>query len=553
MRRLAIDLTALLFYGALVVWLTWPLGAHLATHRPDVAVESGFDGLLVTWALAHESRALASDPARFGEANIYFPTRHALFYAEAGFGALPYFIAPFLLTDNPVLAINFTLLLCVALTAWAVHLVVRWWTASHAAAFVAACALLSSHWLLYGFLGAVPNYAVLQYFPFIVYFSATPARRFSEALRLLPLIVLQSLSSIYLAPTVFLPLVAIAGWRLLRSSTRAAGTRLLAVVALSAVAVLLAYSGYLLVRLENPALQTQSPWVNPATVQTLDYGLRLTFLRTLVVPAVWLLIAAGLASRTHKRYPSGVPRGSWFYVTLWTVVGLYASQRPVVGEYGTPLAWPLVWLERWTPFYTVIRTPERLGIDALIGLVLLAGLAFAELSARIRFRPAVGAFAAAVAAAMYFALPPVPASFAAPPLNRPYRIKLAITPDSPILEALRAPGGPLVELPAGNAWREAEAMYRSVFHRRPILNGYSSYWPAGFQERIALADRLPDADALAALRRETRLGAVLVHLERLSPEKRDRWLAIAQQGESGGLRFRLGEGPQLLFTVDEPS
>src|SRR2546427_813400 len=190
MRRLATDSIALLIYAALVVWLTWPLGAHLATHLPDAAVESRFDGLLVTWALAHESRALASDPARLGEANIYFPARHALFYAEAGFGALPYFVGPFLLTDNPALAVNLTLLLCVALSAWAVHLVVRWWTESHAAAFVAACALLSSHWLLRGFLAAVPNYAVLQYFPFIVYLAATPARRPWEALRLLPLVVL---------------------------------------------------------------------------------------------------------------------------------------------------------------------------------------------------------------------------------------------------------------------------------------------------------------------------------------------------------------------------
>src|SRR2546427_296695 len=201
MRRLATDSIALLIYAALVVWLTWPLGAHLATHLPNAAVESRFDGLLVTWALAHESRALASDPARLGEANIYFPARHALFYAEAGFGALPYFVGPFLLTDNPALAMNLTLLLSVALSAWA------------------------------------------------------------------------------------LPLAVIAGGRLLGSATRAAGARLLAVLGLSAFAVILAYCGYLVVRLENPALQAQSPWPYPATVPSFDYGLRLPFLRTLVVPA----------------------------------------------------------------------------------------------------------------------------------------------------------------------------------------------------------------------------------------------------------------------------
>src|SRR5881397_77853 len=58
-------------------------------------------------------------------------------------------------------------------------------------------------------------------------------------------------------------------------------------------------------------------------------------------------------------------------------------------------------------------------------------------------------------------------------------------------------------------------MYRSTFHWRPLLNGYSSYYPAGFGERMTIADHLPDADALTTLRRETGLDAILVHLDLL--------------------------------------
>jgi hypothetical protein len=91
-------------------------------------------------------------------------------------------------------------------------------------------------------------------------------------------------------------------------------------------------------------------------------------------------------------------------------------------------------------------------------------------------------------------------------------------------------------------------MYRSIFHWRPLLNGYSGYWPAGFRERMELATRLPDAAALEALRRETGLTTLLVHAGDVGPERRATWLALAERGIPT-LRLVARDGDDLLFAV----
>jgi hypothetical protein len=93
-------------------------------------------------------------------------------------------------------------------------------------------------------------------------------------------------------------------------------------------------------------------------------------------------------------------------------------------------------------------------------------------------------------------------------------------------------------------------MYRSIFHWRPLLNGYSSYWPIGFPERMALAQKLPDPEALEALTRETGLAMILVHLRGIGPAKRRAWLSAANRGGPGGLRLVARHKDDLLLAVD---
>src|SRR5262245_39157931 len=76
---------------------------------------------------------------------------------------------------------------------------------------------------------------------------------------------------------------------------------------------------------------------------------------------------------------------------------------------------------------------------------------------------------------------------------------------------------------------------RAVFHRRPLVNGYTGYWPAGVRERMALVRRLPEPDALAALRNTTGLELILVHTSLFGAIERElchdpaRWGMVAER------------------------
>jgi hypothetical protein len=95
-------------------------------------------------------------------------------------------------------------------------------------------------------------------------------------------------------------------------------------------------------------------------------------------------------------------------------------------------------------------------------------------------------------------------------------------------------------------------MYRSIFHWRPLLNGYNSYWPVGFPERMALAAKLPDREALAALRRETGLTNIVVALSGLSLADQEQWERLAVTGRDD-LRLVVHDGNELLFAVTGPA
>jgi len=163
----------------------------------------------------------------------------------------------------------------------------------------------------------------------------------------------------------------------------------------------------------------------------------------------------------------------------------------------------------------------------------LAGLAFAECTRRVRGLPAgiaVG-LAGVVATGMYVQYArglAMPAPLRAPSLPSSYPLEPAIDPTSPLIDVLRRRGGALVEVPAtaGHLHRpvpafNANAMYRSIFHGRPLVNGYDGYWPAAFPNRMALVAGLPDPLALAALRRETGLELILAHLEQFGVAERE--------------------------------
>jgi hypothetical protein len=539
----------------------------MGTTLPFTAIGCRGDSLLVAWALAHETRSLAGDLGAFFQGGAFHPTPHAILYGEAAFGAVPLFAPVFLATGNPALALNVVLVAGTALTATALHLVTHRWTRLHAAGAVTAATFLATPWVLWTWGPVAPNYVCLFYLPPIVWLAARPDASRGRTALLAALIVLQGLCGVYLAVATLAPLAVLGGVRLLRARTRAAGAAVLAAVLVGALMLAVPYSAYLDVRRANPLLGYQSLFLLVRFgVTSLPWGPFAWGAPAGIPRVAWLVLALGGAAAIAgglRRAPAPAPVSAWTTTALWIGAALVASLTAEVVWQGRRIAWPLGMLLFRLGAYEMVREPARLALAALVGLALLMGLAFAALAGALtggragcRTAGLRALLAAAVVAGVWATDP-------AGPLRAPYPVQAAI-PDGPWLDAaLAAHPGPLLEMPVGpGAYSHAHAMYRAIYHRQPILNGHSGYWPADFPPRMALACRLPDADALRELREITGLTTILVHLDRAGapafpappPYECQRWdpgvwRAIAARGQVGPLRLVAQHGASLLFAV----
>jgi hypothetical protein len=230
-------------------------------------------------------------------------------------------------------------------------------------------------------------------------------------------------------------------------------------------------------------------------------------------------------------------------------------------------------------------------VAGLVGLSLLTGVAFGE-SVRLlgswlsSGRAAVASAVAAclIVAGMYHGYREgraIPGGRRQNALPSSYPSMAAPSVSPGLRQALAQSSGPILVLPAATVRAHATAMYASLFHGRPLLNGYASYWPAGFAERMKLVCRLPEPDALAILRQQTGLETIVVHLvgmafldsfrgiapygcnlpgkspppaaevERYAARKRMAWMQRAQE-PSDQLELVAQDGTTLVFRVLDP-
>jgi hypothetical protein len=491
-------------YVAAVVVLSWPLATVLATHLPNAGGTFVSDLYYAGWALAWQSHALLTEPARFTDANIYGGVPHALFYGPPGFGLLPAFLPVFAASDDATLSLNAALLLNLALTAAAVHVVVGRWTRSPWAAVAAGTTFLMAPAAL-GRCAMTPQYAALWPVAPIVWIMAQPSLTRGAAVALGVLIAVQAYTdAIYVAVPVFLVVGLSAVARGLRAGTRPEARRLAGALLLAAVAVAPLYAAYALVRADNPHLRVQSVWsarhlwVDPRT------WLPLTVEPLTLDRLVGVLVLAGLLCRATVPGTDPVPWRVWRQAGAWFLVALLLG-------WVLPVAVPAF---RALLIGTIARDVTRLGFVGLVPACLLAGLGFAACVAT--GRSALGRRTGTVVAVLLLGgwIVTRVASFRWPIGGYP----VAAAPSSGAeLIFLRSGRGTVLELPIGalhlDTESHARAMYRSTRHWRTLLNGYASYYPATFPVLVELARRAPAADALAELRRDAGLETIVLRTE----------------------------------------
>ena len=507
--------------------MTWPYARYLGS-----ATIVGFDPYLQIWLSEWIQHALATDPLRLYEANIFYPFAQTLAYTDANVpGAL--LAAPLrFLTGDPLLTNSLLLLATFVVAATGVFALIAYLTGNRGAAFVAGLAYaflpyrMVHLWHLNWLEGALLPWVVLALLRLID--RPSIGRGFTLGLLAATLVLTSFYFSIQLA---LIGVIIAVAWSIAaRRRPPVAVLRSAAVAAAVALAITVPlYAPYLHVREEQrlersivdaeqykalPASYLQlAPWDGPNLMQRL-LGVRaganesltevgqarhadghqhgeIVIEDALYPGAVAMAFAVvGLLSRHPWR---------WLAIALAAIglIALVLSLGPSYGPRhggGPPL--PYGWLFDHVPFFRAMRVPARLGGLTNLMIVLLAGLGLASAWDRLRASSRLQQISHRA-----WAGPALTAVLALAVLGDLWTGAIPIeTVDRGASASAAArwlatqPAGPVMEFPAESVFADpaaasvrrhyGEAMFWSTLHWKPLVNGNSGFIPRAYSDFI---------------------------------------------------------------------
>jgi hypothetical protein len=265
--------------------------------------------------------------------------------------------------------------------------------------------------------------------------------------------------------------------------------------------------------------------------------------------SVALLLALSSAARMRARALAQGP--GYFLGALIVAMWLSLGPEPQVQGRPVEIAAPYGFLYDHVPGFEGVRAPARLAMIAVLMLSVLGGFGAAYLSSRRRAPVWLAGLSVAFLAESLVLPFTVNGVSATPGYNLPearvYRPQRA--PNIYKEFVRQAPGGVLAELPLGESDFDLRALYYSTAHWRPLLNGYSGYYPPHYGRlALALSDvpRFP-GPALEALHAH---GAthVIVHEGAFIGDRGVNTSAVLL---AHGARELYREGPDVLLGLPE--
>jgi hypothetical protein len=559
--------TALKFLGALGVYLvlalvkTYPLGLHLGTHLAEPG-----DPYHITWILAWDTHALATNPLGLFNANMFYPVERSLAFSEHLLGVLPIYAPVYLLTGNPTAAYNVLFILTFALSGFAMFCLAYYWTEAFWAALVAG-GLFGFAPFRFGQHGHL-HLLCLFWAPLALLFLDLFLRtvRWRHLAGFAVFFWLQILSSLTLASMTVVAVVLYASYYAI-----VADRALLSVSLIGRVGVFVGASLALLVPLHVPYLEVRRAWGFARSLSEvllyapdiLNYLSAPPFMNDLYLavfqpvsaepaPEKWLfpgLVLPALALLGSRGTVERVPpaRARVLRQVCWVILcaGLLISLGPYLIAFGrtTRIPLPYLLLYDWVPAFAGMRVPGRFALLAVLAASPLAALGVARCSEAVSRR--WGCLGRARRSEPFVALAFLGLAF----------LELGWKP----LPAVRVPTGdavpevyrwlaatrpgPIVELPFGV---DLQYVYLSTVHWLPVVNGLSSYFPPSYVEIRQGLTMLP---ASAGIEYASALGikAIVVHTAALAPEDARRWIAA---GEAGGGLTRLATfGSDVVYSL----
>ena len=260
------------------------------------------------------------------------------------------------------------------------------------------------------------------------------------------------------------------------------------------------------------------------------FGVRLLSVANPIKPLTFsLVLALGLTLTSPALRRAYIARSIiGFYAVAGFMMWLF-SLGPAPTLMGNPLMYrgPYTLL-MYLPGFNSLRVPARFWMTVTLCLAVIGAAVFARLTERLgRMRLAAAAVVAlGVLADTWLSAMP-----------------LAETPKSfPALACSGAASGPIVELPLGHTYPDVAAMYRQMSHHRPLVNGYSGYFPPHYAAlRFGLT--LRDHDMLTQLAAR---GVTDVIVDR-EPDPDGRWDKYVASHPQATLLCT--EGKQSLYRI----
>ncbi|HUP41560.1 MAG TPA: discoidin domain-containing protein, partial [Vicinamibacterales bacterium] len=224
------------------------------------------------------------------------------------------------------------------------------------------------------------------------------------------------------------------------------------------------------------AVRSTDPW------EVRLFGTHLLSIGNPVKPLTWALTSAMLLLLT-----SAPVRRAW---STRSVLGFYVLAAGVMwvlclGPAPTWMGEPLMYRGPYAllmslPGFNSLRVPARFWMLSVLCLSVVGAMLFDRLGASFPAMRRVLAAAVVLGAIAEGWIVSFPV-YAVPEVWSPY----GCAPPP-------GPGGAVLELPMGEVVEDVGAMYRSISHRRPTINGYSGYFPPHyFALRHGVATREP--------------------------------------------------------------
>ena len=495
------------------------------------------------WRLQWIAHALATSPANLFNGNIFYPEPRTLLFSDAllveGFTAAPLIW----LGVAPVLVHNLMLLGAIVFSAAAMFALVLHLTRSRGAGLLAGIIFGFAPYRFEHIMHMELQWTMWIPLAFLALHRTIEKGRLRYGLATGAALVFQVLSSVYYG--IFLaPLLAAGGILLQIGEGWAAARRAILPLAAGAALAVVVTGLY-----AWPYLHARDRVGERSVEEIRVYAAR---------PADYLVVppANWLYGRFEQR--QGEPERRLFPGALALVLGVVAlllrnPTRTVVVYVVVGVAafeaslgfrgYSYNFLHEHVGAFRALRAPARLAIFVVFSLAVLSGFGYTFLVAalRARARLIVLLLFAIVLLAEYFSIVPL-AKY--PNTAAPVYRLLATQPAGVVAEFPM----PLVD---GLPGQDPKYAYLSMFHWKPIVNGYSGFYPPTYLRRLQDLRGFPDPFSLRALRRDG-VRYVVVHetgyTDREAYEHVLSTLDAAESVRSLG-PFSDGEGPATVYEI----